>query len=116
MQLPNTLLRSLRIPEQRLVVIQPTDRIDLEAIGTAVLFVLARWAIASLVSFRALNRALQDAVGSGQLRLHVADTDDQHTEEFIIRNGDVPSGGGETYWIKNGRIVAKMANYDRSSN
>lgn len=114
MDLSLTYRRLVQVPEERLVIVPLGTSIAATELKVAIVFVLANWSGASQVAFRALNNALSRHSDLQDLKLYVADTDDERTEEFIIRNGDIPSGNGETYWIKGGAVIAKMVKYDES--
>jgi len=114
MELSNTYRNLLQIPQNQVYILSPDDPIDLSAIKLGILFVLAKWSMASQKSFRTLNNVMKEFQEKLYFKLYIANTDDRQTEQFIVRNGDVPSGGGETYWIKDGNIAAKMASYDDS--
>src|SRR5271165_6094972 len=98
----------LRIPEDRLVFLSGAEEIDVSQLQDAILFVMAKWSGASQLSFRALNTVLAEMPSTAAWRLHIADTDKVPTQKFMERAGDIPSGYGETYWLKVGYIVVKL--------
>lgn len=107
MKLSETYRKLLRIPEAN-VVLLPDEPIRVASLNNGVVFVLAVWAGASQLSFRTLNEVLTETPDHSSVTLYVANTDYETTEAFIRQQGDVPNGNGETYWIKNGQVVAKL--------
>jgi hypothetical protein len=108
MDLPEAYYRALRIAEDRVVILPCEEEIDVSAVPEGVVFVLAKWSVASQLSFRELNAALAEAPELSTLKLLIADTDCEATQRFMEELGDVPSGSGETYWIKGGVVLSRI--------
>lgn len=115
MTLPNAYRRELKVPEERVALLLGDAPIDVTAVKRGVLFVLARWSGASQLSFRALNALLADAAEDLEICLLVADTDTPSAQQFMQQQGDVPSGNGETYWIKDGLVLGKLETINQAN-
>lgn len=115
MKLPDAYLQHLSIGADRLILLDPEEAVKTELFKQGILFILAKWAGASLLSFRALNRALASLPKLDGLFLYVADTDSDSTQEFFSARKETPTGNGETYWILNGQVQHKLLRYDDQS-
>src|SRR5262245_7052771 len=80
-------------------------------IESGIVFVHAAWSGASILAFRALNKAIAKCADTSGLQLFVIDTDSPFADEWWKVTGDTPAGAGETYWIKGGQIRARMRAY-----
>jgi hypothetical protein len=112
MGLSPTYSRLLQVPEHRIVILPPGEPIGVAGLKTGIIFIVAKWSGASQIAFRTLNAVLAEIADLHDLKLYVADTDEEPAEQFIIQSGMIPSGGGETFWVKDGVLVAEMANYN----
>lgn len=108
MDLPNSYRRLVKIDEGNIGIIPDNGFSDISILGRSILFVLARWSGASQLSFRALNDVLHTIHGSSNLRIWISDIDNESTQRFMEKMGDVPTGSGETYWIKDGQVIGKL--------
>ena len=115
MKLPNAYQERLSIEQNRLVLLPTEELIDIRSIQRGILFILAKWSVASQLSFRALNKALASLPKLDDLNLYIADTDSQKTEELITSLGDVPGGAGETYWLLDGQVLHQLRGYNEES-
>lgn len=111
MSLPEAYRRHMTIAPDRLVLIGPDESVPLCSMEKGIVFILATWSGQSQLAFRALNKALAQTEGLGDLPIYVADTDDAKTQEFLSQIGETPSGGGETYWVAGGQIQHKLRGY-----
>jgi hypothetical protein len=74
-----------------------------------IVFVYARWSGPAIHSWQTLTAAL---AGLGSLsRVLVVDADEFEATSAVELVGELPQGKGETFWIKEGKIVAKLAGY-----
>jgi hypothetical protein len=112
MNLPERYSVFLSLDDSRYVVIEPGTAIDFNLIRTGILFIIAERAAASRRSFRALMEALSSFEGLPPHFLYIANTDESNAQKFFAAIGDGPNGNGETYWIKDGRVIAKLIAYD----
>lgn len=112
MELPNTYRCQLQFREERAVLLPEEKPIDITSINQGILFVLAKWSGSSQISFRTLNAALAEFKNLSDLKLFIADTDSKMTEKFFEQIGEIPSGDGETYWIKDGTIIARGRKFE----
>jgi len=108
MKLPIEYERHLQIPSEQVVCLPEDTKLEPSSIETGVLFVLAKWAGASQLSFRALNDVFKASPHVRSIRLHVASSDNDNTQAFMQRAGDSPGGYGEAYWIRDGVVQAKV--------
>jgi|ERR1700722_17955602 len=111
MSLPEAYRRHMTIAPDRLVLIGPDESVPLPSMEKGIIFILARWSGQSQLAFRALNKALVQTEGLGDLPVYVADTDSTKTQEFLSQIWETPSGGGETYWVVGGRIQHQLMGY-----
>lgn len=110
MQLSHAYLRVMRVPPGQLIALSADDTLDVASMRAAVLFVLAEWSGASQLSFRALNEVLAEMPDvTKAISLYIIDTGSAAAREFMKEAGDVPAGSGETYWIRKGTIVGRLA-------
>jgi hypothetical protein len=82
MKLPKAYRRLLRVPEESLVLLDDKS-IEIAGIESCILFLLAKWSVASQLSFGALNAVLGDLSSLSNLKLFIADTDSESTQTFM---------------------------------
>lgn len=111
MNLPSQFKKQVAIDDSRLVLLDHEATIDLSQLGCGILFVLAPWSGASVLAFRALNRALARMRDLHDITVYIADNGSPKTLEFMTGIGDVPAGHGETYWISDGVVRSKLEKY-----
>lgn len=91
------------------------DGLDWRSLETAIVFVMARWSGASQLAFRALNTTLGALPESAAICVFIIDIDSHAAQAFFADVAEIPGeirgGYGETYWIKRGRIIARLSNY-----
>lgn len=115
MKLPRGYKEFGLVEDSRLV-LQPTGApVDVGSIKRGIIFVLAKWSGASQLAFRGLNEALASIPDLGDMRLYVIDADDEVTRQLVSSLGDVSHGCGETYWIRDGKVVGKLLRYATDS-
>lgn len=110
MILPPSYQRHLQLPASRLILLQGGE-IDLPAIKEGLLFVVALWSGASQTSFRSLNAVLARHPQFDSVRLFVCDTDEAGVQSFLVTNGVIPAGKGETARIRNAEVEEVISNY-----
>lgn|SRR5487761_1858799 len=111
MLLPNAYRELLQLSEGEVVAVSGTRPIDIASIDRGIVFFMARWSGKSQISFRSLNRVLRPSCCLG-FQLFVADVDEQYVQDLMDSIGLVSSGGGETLWVRNGRVVGTLSNYN----
>ena len=94
------------------VMLPATATIDVAQMEKAIVFVMARWAAASKISWHTLATALSGFKSLDGIVLYVADADNENTTRFLSEAGQFPSGAGDTFWILHGSITGKLHNYD----
>jgi hypothetical protein len=103
-----------RIPVASLREIRLRDLVVSDVAAPTIVFVHAEWSGPSRASWILLTRVLAELPTLPSVL--VADSDDLRTEEdhaFFRRLGDRPGGWGETYWIRNGRVIERLAKYPK---
>lgn len=102
-KIEDALRRESRLPRDRVSV---TNR-PLELKTPSVVFVLAAWSVQSMIGLRDLTTVLaSDPLAPPFV---IVDADD---EAAVSTLEAVPSGAGETFWVRDGKIVASVARYD----
>jgi hypothetical protein len=97
--------------KDRLIVL-PSDRpVSVSEIKTGVLFVWATWSVPAKLALEALCEALSSSAGFEKIFLYIADNDADTTEQFMASTRQTPAGLGETFWISNGKILARLGDY-----
>jgi hypothetical protein len=86
--------------------------IDFENLATGVIFVFARWSGASICSFEALCAALA-ARTKTRINLWLVDTEADNSRQLFLQMNQAASGSGETFAVKDGRVVAVLSKYDK---
>ena len=79
MDLPKQFSQSGVIETSRLVMLEAGVSISLDRIDNGILFIMARWAGASVMSFRSLMKALRSFDDLASLNVFIADTDFETT-------------------------------------
>jgi hypothetical protein len=92
-----------RLPRDRVSV---TDR-PLELRTPSIVFVYAAWSAQSIIALRKLTAILADDPFAPSFA--IVDTDD---EAAVSTLEPVPSGNGETFWVRDGKIVASVTRGD----
>jgi hypothetical protein len=85
--------------------------LDIKDVTSGVIFMFSSWS-PTIVQLRNLVNYLQDFPS---VRLYFYNIDERDFLEFKNRNCLHSNGWGETYWIKNGKIVAEEEKYDSRS-
>jgi hypothetical protein len=92
-----------RLPRDRVAV---TSRpLDLET--PSIVFVYAAWSVQSVLALRQLTSIL--AAEWFAPPLVIVDTDDEAAVSMLE---PVPSGNGETFWVRDHRVVASVLRFD----
>lgn len=99
------------LPSWKFVVVDPT-RFDPGRLDRFVVFVHAPWSGPSVQALKALGTALAQA-GSEAPRLLVLELDAIAPEYSLAWFGELVQGWGETYWIRQGVIIHRLARYSR---
>ena len=86
---------------------------SIEDLGTGVVFILALWSGQCLVALRRLTEYLATDPTT-PTRLLVLNADEV-TEELIGELCHRPQGRGEAFWIKQGKVVGMLVDYDPST-
>jgi hypothetical protein len=84
--------------------------LDIDKLGNGIIFFFASWS-PTLVQLASLHHSLQ---AFSSIRLHVVDIDHKDVQGYYERNGLISHGWGETYWIKEGKVVDQLKKYDTS--
>lgn len=93
----------------------PRDRVSVThtPLGLAtpsVVFVLATWSAPSMIALRRLTTQLDaDPLAPPFV---IVDADD---EAAVATLEPVPSGAGETFWVRDGKIIASITRFDEST-
>jgi hypothetical protein len=112
MCLPTAYLNWLPVHCENFVRVPDEDLLQVDRVSRGIVFVLARWSGASQLSFRTLTSVLNQIPGAASIQVLILDSDSLAAERFRESVGEVPSGRGETYWIRGGRVVAKVHTCD----
>jgi hypothetical protein len=89
---------------------QPATSISISR-SKGVLIVWATWSLPAKRALEALAASLSSHADFEEISLWVADNDEEKTQQFMDSVGQTPCGTGETFWIRNGQIVARLSNY-----
>ena len=111
MDLRDAALESCETVKDRLTVLPPDTPISISEIKTGVLIVWATWSLPAKRALEALAASLSSHADFEEISLWVADNDEEKTQQFMDSVGQTPCGTGETFWIRNGQIVARLSNY-----
>lgn len=111
MDLRDAALESCEPVKDRLTVLPPDTPISISEIKTGVLIVWATWSLPAKRALEALAASLSSHADFEEISLWVADNDEEKTQQFMDSVGQTPCGTGETFWIRNGQIVARLSNY-----
>jgi len=74
-----------------------------------IIFIYAQWSGTAIQSWRALTATIANL--EFRPLILVVDADDLEPALAIKLLGELPQGNGETFWIKNGTTVARLAGY-----
>ncbi len=58
-----------------------------------------------------LRNLLLSLTNNSDIQLYIYDIDNSNSISFFDQNGLHSEGWGETFWIKNGRLIAELKNY-----
>jgi hypothetical protein len=106
-KIEDALARESQLPRARVSV---TNR-PLSVPAPSIVFVLAAWSVQSMMALRQLTTILAaDPLAPPFL---VVDTDD---EAAVSQLEAIPSGAGETFWVRDGKIVARITHSDEFAN
>jgi len=98
------------LPFERLRIVQTPDILRLTDIRAAVLFVFAAWSGPSTVALKRVTRLLS-TLERGLLDVIILDNDCMSGDEMVQLFGHVFHGGGDTIWIRKGRVIAEVIAY-----
>lgn len=104
-------LRRLNIDESRIIVFPPDTDLCLSGITKGIIFVWATWSGSAQLAIKALGKALQILPNQNDIQVYVIDGDTETAERFMNKVNETPEGGGETFWIRNGEVIAQMKKY-----
>lgn len=86
---------------------------DFSFIGsTAILFIYTGWSGPAHV---AMNLLFQSLHYFPDLKLYILDVDKKETFNYMIERDILSHGWGETYWMKNGEMIAIVKRYGFNS-
>jgi len=93
--------------------IDPDEEL-LARVKNGVLVIVAGWSGAAKLAFGVLSEATSEFLTRG-VSMYVIDHDelDGKAAERVL--GTLPQGWGETYWVRDGRIVHSLSRYDQSA-
>jgi hypothetical protein len=98
------------IPLDRLQIVSNTADLHLERIRRGVLFVFAAWSGQAVMALQRLTRLLGSR-DFEQLEVIVLDIECMTTQEMTQIFGRTLHGDGETFWIREGKLVASLEIY-----
>jgi hypothetical protein len=101
------------IPIARLRVLQSFDEIHLPDMRRGIIFVLAVWSGPAVMGLQRFTKAIQ-LLDTHSLNLVVLDTDcltEDSAAQLFGAPGFTTGGGGETIWIRDGRVFARVLAY-----
>jgi hypothetical protein len=102
MELPEIYEREIALPRDRYHLID--DGFDCRDIKLGVVFIFAQWSVSSLKSFRQLNKLLKALSLPNELKVYVADTDNQVSDQFFVFSEHVRGGNGEAFFVVEGKV------------
>lgn len=106
MELPVTYEREMALPRDRYHLID--DSFDCRDIKLGVVFVFAQWSGSSFNSFRQLNRLLRTLSPPERLKVYVADSDKQVSDQFFVFSEHVRGGNGEVFFVAEGEVWCQI--------
>ncbi|WP_343692807.1 hypothetical protein [Chitinophaga sp.] len=77
--------------------------------SAAIVFIYADWSAPARAAGKTLIQSLTDFPS---IQLFILDNDESATLNFMIENDMLSHGWGETFWLKNGRIISSIKRYD----
>jgi len=110
MDISEVLKKETKMPFGRLRVVRQIDELHLAAIRRGIVFIFAVWSGPAYIAFHRFTRLLAD-INTSSLDLVVLDTDCLSTESGAALWGKNVGGGGETFWVHDGIIVARSLLY-----
>jgi len=81
--------------------------IDIEKIERGVVFLYCAWST-TIVQLRNLLIAMENYE---EINLFIFDIDEAGALRFLVKQGLRSDGWGETYWVKNGKVVSFLKKY-----
>jgi len=112
MDLRNASLQYLTNHSSRVRAFPRDGGFQISTIKKGIVFVWATLSGAAQLALRALNNGLARLRDLAELEILIADNDDEMTQQFLLSINETPSGEGETFWINEGRIQARLAKYN----
>ena len=110
MRIPSS--ESLGLGAGRIVVVPPDREPPVAEIRRGIVFILADWSAPAQSALRAVAAACTADDAFASITLYVADSDAESTHHFLESIGCAPAGRGESFWISDGVIVARMPHVD----
>lgn len=111
MDLHSSAKKYLHVDDERLHAMRDEERISFSALGAAIVFVWATWSGKAQLAIRALGKALAGISDLKNVQVYILDHDLDSTTDMLHDAGEEAWGNGETYWVRDGRIAAKMSKY-----
>jgi hypothetical protein len=100
--------KNTELPFERLRVVQSLSELRLPDIRVGVVFIFAAWSGPAVMGLRRFTRLLS-TLDLGSLDVIILDNDSMTAEDMIRLFGHVFHGGGETLWVREGRVVAELS-------
>jgi hypothetical protein len=110
MDIAQVLKDHTKMPFERLRVVRHLDELRLAAIRRGIIFIFAVWSGPAIIAFHRFTRVLAGIDTTG-LDLVVLDTDCLSSEAGTALWGKNVGGGGETLWVRDGAVVARLLLY-----
>ena len=104
-----------RIPKERVQIVE-WKHFNAADVERGVLFVHAPWSAQSASALSMFFQALSQADPGPTFGLFFLDAEDYNPSEFVEMFGSVSQGYGESYWIKDGKLVHKEEGAGRGTN
>jgi hypothetical protein len=103
-----SLRENSELPLERMRVVQSLAELRLHDVRAGVVFVFAVWSGPAVMALRRFTRLLS-GLELGSLDVIVLDNDCRTADDMIRLFGHVFHGGGETLWVRDGRVVAELS-------
>ncbi len=113
-----SLSRYFALPEEQYVLLDQTTPVP-HRLDSGIYFVNAIWSGTSVRSFQTLNKALESYRERFRYRITLIDTEAANIPEWVEKMGNGAdfhwAGNGETFFVREGIVVARFTKYDETS-
>ena len=110
MDIADVLRKETKTPFERFRIVRQFEDLHLSAIQRGIVFIFAIWSGPAYIAFHRFTRLLAN-IDTSKLELVILDIDCLSPESGAALWGRSVGGAGETVWIRNGVVVARLLLY-----